>query len=90
MTQSAIRRRGPTEPAATAVIDQACRSLRLPSIRALVPDMVPVAEKKQLSYQGFLAELLLADVDDRTHRRSIRRVKAAKFPRTKNVAVFVF
>jgi len=67
-------------------IDQACRSLRLPSIRTLVP----VAEKEQLSYQGFLAELLLAEVDDRTQRRSIRRVKAAKFPRHKYLADFDF
>jgi DNA replication protein DnaC len=43
--------------------------------------MVTVAEKEQLIYQGFLAELLLAECDDRTRRRSIRRVKAAGFPR---------
>lgn len=50
MTQLLRRRRGLTEEAASAAVDQACRSLRLPSIRALVPDMVPTAEKEQLSY----------------------------------------
>ena len=55
MTQLLRRRRGLTEEAASAAADQACRSLRLPSIRALVPGMVPTAEKEQLSYYGFLA-----------------------------------
>ena len=90
MTPLLRRRRGLTEPAAAAAIDQACRSLRLPSIRALVPDMVPLAEKEQLSYNGFLAELLLAECDDRTQRRSIRRVKAAGFPRPKWLVDFDF
>lgn len=90
MTQPLRRRRGLTEEAASAAVDQACRSLRLPSIRALVPDMVPTAEKEQLSYYGFLAELLLAECDDRTQRRSIRRVKAAGFPRPKWLADFDF
>ena len=90
MTQFLRRRRGLTEEAASAAVDQACRSLRLPSIRALVPDMVPTAEKEQLSYYGFLAELLLAECDDRTQRRSIRRVRAAGFPRPKWLAAFDF
>ena len=52
--------------------------------------MVTVAEKEQLTYQGFLAELLLAECDDRTRRRSIRRVKAAGFPRDRWLADFDF
>lgn len=80
MTQLLRRRRGLTEEAASAAVDQVRRSLRPPSVRALVPDMVPTAEKEQLSYYGFPAELLLAECDDRTQRRSIRRVKAAGFP----------
>ncbi|MGV1035511.1 MAG: IS21-like element helper ATPase IstB [Candidatus Nanopelagicales bacterium] len=90
MTQLLRRRRGLTEEAASAAVDQACRSLRLPSIRALVPYMVPTAEKEQLSYYGFLAELLLAECNDRTQRRTIRRVKAAGFPRPKWLADFDF
>ena len=38
----------------------------------------------------FLAELLLAEVDDRTQSRSVRRVKAARFPRPKYLADFDF
>ena len=33
-----------------------------------------------MSYRGFLAELLLAECDDRARRRSERRITAAKFP----------
>jgi DNA replication protein DnaC len=52
--------------------------------------MVVTAEKEQLTYQGFLAELLLAECDDRTRRRSVRRVKAAGFPREKWLGDFDF
>ena len=49
-----------------------------------------VAEKEQLSYRGFLAELLTAECDDRDRRSSIRRVKAAGFPRDKWLGDFDF
>ncbi len=84
------RRRGLTEEAAVAAIDQACRRLRLPTIRALTDEALRVATKEQLTYQGFLAELLLAEVDDRDRRSSIRRVKAAGFPRDKWLGDFEF
>jgi DNA replication protein DnaC len=84
------RRRGMTEEAAEAAVDQACRVLRLPTIRGQVGDALIAAEKEQLSYRGFLAELLLAECDDRSRRRSIRRVKAAGFPREKWLGDFDF
>ncbi len=77
------RRRGLTEEAAAAAVDQACRRLRLPTIRALVDQTVTAATQEQLTYHGFLAELLLAEVDDRDRRSTLRRVKAAGFPREK-------
>ncbi|WP_026548882.1 IS21-like element helper ATPase IstB [Arthrobacter sp. Br18] len=83
VSQSLRRRRGLTEEAAVAAVDQACRQLRLPTIRAVVDEAITTANKEQLSYQGFLAELLLAECDDRDRRRSVRRVKAAGFPRDK-------
>ena len=43
-----------------------------------------------MSYQGFLAELLLAECDDWDRRSSIRRVKAANFPRDKWLGDFDF
>lgn len=77
------RRRGLTEEAAETAVEQACRDLRLPTVRARAGEMLIAAEKEQLTYRGFLAELLLAECDDRSRRRSARRVKAAGFPREK-------
>ncbi|MEA9987101.1 IS21-like element helper ATPase IstB [Subtercola sp. RTI3] len=85
-----LRRRGLTEQAAAAAIDQACRRLRLPTIRAVVDEAVHAAEKDQLTYNGFLAELLLAECDDRDRRGSVRRVNAAGFPRNKWLGDFDF
>ena len=84
------RRRGMTEEAADTAIDQACRMLRLPTIRASFPDMADQASTQQMSYRGFLAELLLAECDDRARRRSERRIKAAGFPREKSLRTFDF
>jgi DNA replication protein DnaC len=41
-----------------------------------------------MSYLGFLAELLMAECDDRARRRSERRIKAAAFPREKSLRTF--
>lgn len=87
---AARRRRGLTPEAAATAIEQACRDLRLPTVRTRFADILTVAEKEQLTYQGFLAELLLAECDDRGRRRSIRRVKAAGFPRQKWLGDFDF
>jgi DNA replication protein DnaC len=79
-----LRRRRPmTDEAAAAATDSALRRLRLPTMRAVLGDAVKTAEKEQLSYIGFLAELLLAEVDDRDRRSTIRRVASAGFPRSK-------
>ncbi|MFE7711072.1 IS21-like element helper ATPase IstB [Streptomyces sp. NPDC057486] len=84
------RQRGLTEQAATTAVDQACRMLRLPTIRSQFPEVAEKAEREQMSYLGFLAELLLAECDDRARRRSERRIKAAGFPRDKALRKFDF
>ena len=61
VTTTLRRERGLTEPATLAAIDQACRRLRLPTIRAVLDEALSAANREQLSYQGFLAELLLAE-----------------------------
>lgn len=48
------------------------------------------AVKDQMAYRGFLAELLMAECDDRARRRSERRIKAAGFPREKSLRAFDF
>lgn len=90
LAPSLRRRGGLTEEAALAAVDQACRRLRLPTVRAMIDQHLTAATKQQLSYQGFLAELLLAEVDDRDRRSTVRRVKAAGFPREKWLADFDF
>ncbi|TDE22951.1 ATP-binding protein [Actinomadura sp. 6K520] len=77
------RTRGITEPAANAAIDTACRVLRLPTIRSQFADMADKAEREQLTYRGFLAELFMAECEDRDRRRAERRLRAAGFPRQK-------
>lgn len=85
-----MTRNGITTEAANASIDQACRMLRLPTIRATFEQAVHDATKDGLSYPAFLAELLMAECDDRARRRSERRVKAANFPREKSLRAFDF
>jgi len=87
---SAIRagRAGVTEQAADAAVDQACRMLRLPTMRARFAEVADAAEREQLTYRGFLAELLMAECDDRDRRRSARRITAAGFPREKWLSDF--
>ncbi len=55
MTQPRPRSRAMTEQAAQAAVDQACRALRLPTIRARVEEIMAAATREQLSYWGFLA-----------------------------------
>ncbi|MDW6064602.1 IS21-like element helper ATPase IstB [Streptomyces sp. FXJ1.4098] len=77
-----------TEPDSDAAIDTACRVLRLPTMRAQFADTVARAEREHLSYRGFLAELLMAECEDRDRRRSERRIRAAGFPRQKWLSDF--
>ncbi|MFG2785742.1 IS21-like element helper ATPase IstB [Streptomyces prunicolor] len=77
-----------TEPASDVAIDTACRALRLPTLRAQFADTVARAEREHLSYRGFLAELLMAECEERDRRRSERRIRAAAFPRQKWLSDF--
>ena len=53
-------------------------------------EIAAAAEREQLTYLGFLAELVMAECDDRTQRRAIRRLNAAGFPRPKRLEDFDF
>ncbi len=82
--------RQPSEQAIDAAIDSATRLLRLPTIRDRYAEIADAAGREQLSYRAFLAELLLAECDDREQRRAARRVHEAGFPRPKTLAEFDF
>jgi DNA replication protein DnaC len=64
--------------------------LRLPTVRATFPEVAGKAERDQLSYRGFLAELLMAECEDRDRRRAERSLRAAGFPRQKWLTDFDF
>jgi DNA replication protein DnaC len=83
-------RRGVTEQAALAAIDSGARVLRLPTIRDRFGEIAAAAEREQLSYLGFLAELVMAECDDRDKRRAARRIHDAGFPRDKRIEEFDF
>jgi DNA replication protein DnaC len=84
------RRHGVTEQAATAAIEQGCRMLRLPTMRERFAEIAASAQREQLTYLGFLAELVMAECDDRDKRRAARRINAAGFPRAKLIEEFNF
>ena len=67
------RRRGVTGQAAAAAIEQGFRVLRLPTIRDRFTEIAAAAEREQMTYLGFLSELVIAECDDRTRRRAERR-----------------
>jgi DNA replication protein DnaC len=83
-------RRGVTEQAAVAAIDSGTRVLRLPTIRDRFEEIAAAAQREQLSYLGFLAELVMAECDDRDKRRAARRIHDAGFPRDKRIEEFDF
>jgi DNA replication protein DnaC len=77
-----------TDTAATAAIGAASRELRLPVVRADAVRLAEIAQRSQMTYLGFLAEVLAAEIDERSERRRARRIKEARFPRHKRLADF--
>ncbi|HRA34234.1 MAG TPA: hypothetical protein PK748_04875, partial [Acidimicrobiales bacterium] len=73
------------DTAATASIQAAARELKLPVVRTDAARVAADAERSQLSYLGFLAEILAAEIDAPSERRRTRRVHDARFPRIKRL-----
>jgi DNA replication protein DnaC len=59
-------------------------------MRARFDEVAAHAGREQLSYLGFLAELVMAECDDCTTRRTQRRLRAADFPPSKRLDEFDF
>ena len=76
------------DTAAQASINVSARELHLPTVRAEADRLAETAARERRTHLGILAEVLAAEVDDRTERRRIRRVAEAKFPRLKRLANF--
>ena len=77
-----------SDTAATAAIGAATRELHLPVVRAESARLAELAQRGQHTYLGYLAEVLSAEIDERSERRRQRLIKEARFPRTKRLADF--
>ena len=77
-----------TDTAAQAAIGAAARELRLPTVRAEAARLAGIAARERHTHLGYLAEILAAELDDRSGRRRARRIAEARFPRLKRLADF--
>jgi len=77
-----------SDTAAQAAINAAAKELHLPTVRAEAERLAEIAARERQTHRGYLAEVLAAEVDDRTERRRTRRINEAKFPRLKRLADF--
>jgi len=77
-----------SDTAAQAAIGAAARELHLPTIRDEATRLAEIAVRERQSHLGFLAEVLTAELDERSGRRRTRRIAEAKFPRLKRLAEF--
>ncbi len=82
------RTRQHTDDGASAAIDVAAVTLRLPTVRRHADTAAEEAVRSGLTHRRYLAELLTAEVEDRNERLQRRRIKEARFPRTKTVDEF--
>ncbi|MDQ5975579.1 MAG: hypothetical protein QG661_2788 [Actinomycetota bacterium] len=76
------------DAAAQASIGAAARELHLPTVRTEATRLAEIADRERHTHLRYLAEVLAAEVDDRTERRRARRINDAKFPRLKRLAEF--
>src|SRR5512135_2370278 len=77
-----------TDTAAQAAIGAAARELKLPTVRAEAARLAEIAARERHTHLGYLAEVLAAELDDRSGRRRARRIAEARFPRIKRLAEF--
>ena len=77
-----------SDTAAQAAIGAAARELKLPTVRAEAARLAEIAVRERHTHLAYLAEVLSAELDDRTGRRRTRRIAEAKFPRLKRLADF--
>jgi DNA replication protein DnaC len=76
------------DAAAQAAIGAAARELHLPTVRTQSHRLAQIAVRERRTHLGYLAEVLSAEVDDRSQRRRARRISEAKFPRLKRLSEF--
>jgi DNA replication protein DnaC len=77
-----------SDTAAEAAIGAAARELKLPTVRDQAARLAEIATREHATYLAYLAEVLAAELDDRSARRRTRRIAEARFPRIKRLADF--
>jgi DNA replication protein DnaC len=77
-----------SDAAARAAIGAAARELKLPTVRDQAARLAEIAARDHATYLAYLAEVLAAELDDRSARRRARRIAEARFPRLKRLADF--
>jgi DNA replication protein DnaC len=77
-----------SDTAAQAAIGAAARELKLPTVRDQATRLAEIAARQRHTHLAYLAEVLAAELDDRSARRRARRIGEAKFPRLKRLADF--
>ncbi len=77
-----------SDAAAQAAIGAAARELKLPTVRDQATRLAEIAAREHSTYLAYLAEVLSAELDDRSARRRARRIAEARFPRLKRLADF--
>ena len=77
-----------SDAAAQAAIGAAARELKLPTVRDQADRLAELAARERCTYLARLAEVLSAELDDRSARRRARRIAEARFPRIKRLADF--
>jgi len=77
-----------SDAAAQAAIGAAARELKLPAVRDQAARLAEIAAREHSTYLAYLAEVLAAELDDRSARRRARRIAEARFPRLKRLADF--
>jgi len=77
-----------SDTAAQAAIGAAARELHLPTVRDQAARLAEIAARDHSGYLAYLAEVLAAELDDRSARRRARRIAEARFPRLKRLADF--
>jgi IstB-like ATP binding protein len=88
MTTTTTSKASTVDAAAQASIGAAARELHLPTVRTEAARLAEIAARERQTHLAYLAEVLAAEVDDRTERRRTRRINDAKFPRLKRLADF--
>jgi DNA replication protein DnaC len=77
-----------SDAAAQAAIGAAARELKLPAVRDQAARLAEIAVRERHTHLAYLAEVLSAELDDRSGRRRARRIAEARFPRLKRLADF--